>query len=179
MGANTNCCNFGEISNFSIPLTNIGSGAGGCQIAATGSTTSGGSGVWSVPIVITATADAASGLGGTLMSGTATIAYVESQDHYTLSITVPNTTGTDGPLVLTGTTSSGCGEGTKTGTFTGSGAEDAFPCYNGAVVEPNQIENPWTGTFSFNYSYPEDNSGSSGWSWYYNHNNNNYTGGIF
>lgn len=153
LGAGTNCCSDGTISSFSIPVTNIGSGDGGCQIHATGSSTSSSSAnVWEVPVTITATSDAAPSQGGTLMTGSVTITYDSLQDNYTISLTVPNTSGD--PLVITGTTAEGCSEGIKTGTFTGSGAESEFPCYNGAVVEPNKIVDPWTGSFSFSYSYP-------------------------
>ena len=139
-------------------MTNIGSGDGGCQIHITQSLPSSltAPNTWEVPVVITATSSAAAGLGGTLEDATMHIEYDSIQDKYTISLTVPNTPGlTDpDPLVITGTTTEGCSEGVKTGTFTGSGAENDFPCYNGAVVEPNKIADPWTGSFSFSYSYP-------------------------
>tara|TARA_R110000765_G_scaffold396259_2_gene490082 strand:- start:3626 stop:4738 length:1113 start_codon:yes stop_codon:yes gene_type:complete len=158
-GAGTNCCCGGTIGSFSIPVTNIGSGTGACQIHATGSSSLSpvSSCVWEMPVTITATSEAASDKGGTLMSGTVTISYVESQDHYTITLNVPNTDESGDYLVITGTTTginSGCGEGTKTGTFTGDGAENHFPCYNGPVDPSNKIANPWTGTFSFGYTYP-------------------------
>ena len=154
LGAGTDCCSGGTMSSFSIPVTNIGSGAGSCQIHATGSSSvsSSSTNVWELPVTITATSDAAPSQGGSLMSGTVTITYNPSQNNYTISLTVPNTGGD--PLIITGTTTEGCGEGTKTGTFSGSGAETQFPCYNGTVDPSNQIADPWTGSFSFSYTYP-------------------------
>ena len=153
LGAGTDCCSGGTMSSFSIPVTNIGTGAGGCQIHATGSSSvsSSSTNVWELPVTITATSGAAPSQGGSLMSGTVTITYDPSQNNYAISLSVPNTGGD--PLIITGTTTEGCGEGTKTGTFSGSGAETQFPCYNGTVDPSNQIADPWTGSFSFSYTY--------------------------
>ena len=169
LGAGTNCCSGGTMSSFSIPVTNIGSGAGQCQIYATGSSSVSSSStnptttVWELPVTITAISmavhdpDPASGLGGILMSGTVTITYHHSQDSYAIQLIVPNTgadpSGEDS-LILVGQTEEGCGDGTKTGTFVGSGAESHFPCYNGTVDPSNQIMFPWAGSFSFDYTYP-------------------------